>query len=303
MRKLTIRPGAVWLDTAGKPIQAHGGGILLHDGMYYWFGENKEAPNNPGTTRVDVIGVGCYSSRNLVDWKNEGVVLPAGEGDLHPSGVLERPKVVYNRTTRQFVMWMHIDSADYRMAAAGVAVSDRATGPYRYLGSCSPNGNESRDMTVFQDSDGRAYLVHSSDKNSVIVIADLTDDYLRPTGHYTRHFDHQVPNGGRESPALFKHDGKYFIITSGCTGWLPNAAQYAVADSIHGPWAVKGNPCNSETTFDSQNTFVLALGDRFVFMADRWNKNNLRDSRYVWLPLEVEGKSLRLQWWDRWEIA
>ena len=37
-----IRPGQPWLDTEGKRIQAHGGSILFEDGVYHWYGENKE---------------------------------------------------------------------------------------------------------------------------------------------------------------------------------------------------------------------------------------------------------------------
>jgi hypothetical protein len=36
-----FRPGEVWPDTSGTPINAHGGGILLHQDIYYWFGEHK----------------------------------------------------------------------------------------------------------------------------------------------------------------------------------------------------------------------------------------------------------------------
>lgn len=305
-----IRPGEVWLDTDGAPIQAHGGGVLHEKGRYYWFGENKNTPNNPGKTRVDVIGVSCYSSRDLLNWKNEGIVLPAVPDDpghdLHPSKVAERPKVIFNRSTGKYVMWLHVDSADYRAASAGVAVSDRVTGPYQYLGSVRPNGLDSRDMTVFQDDDGKAYLVHSSDWNSVTLVSDLSDDYLRPTGHFSRHFDHGSKNTGRESPALFRHDGRCYIITSGTTGWSPNAAEYAVAESVHGPWRVMGNPCagaGAELTFRSQDTFVLPVAGRpgsFIFMADRWEPNNLRDSRYVWLPLKVCGDRLALEWRDSW---
>ena len=28
-------------DTDGNPINAHGGGILYHEGTYYWYGEFK----------------------------------------------------------------------------------------------------------------------------------------------------------------------------------------------------------------------------------------------------------------------
>ena len=308
-----FKPGMPWLDTQGHPIQAHGGGILYEEGTYYWFGENKDTPNCPGTTRVDVVGINCYSSRDLLNWTYEGLVLPAQPDnpghDLHPSQVLERPKVVHNAATGKYVMWMHVDAPGYQKASTGVAISDRVTGPYTYLGSFQPNGKESRDMTVFKDSDEKAYLVHSSDWNSVTLIADLSADYLRPTGHYSRQFDHHQKNTGRESPALFNHEGRYFIITSGTTGWSPNPAEYAVSDSPHGPWTIKGNPCvglHAETTFCSQSTFVLPVAGKrgaFIFMADRWDRHNLRDSRYVWLPLRIRNDRLILEWHDAWDLS
>lgn len=305
-------PGQRWQDTNGSPIQAHGGGMFHEDGVYYWFGENKDG-DTYGNHRIDVIGVNCYSSTDLFHWKNEGIVLKAMVNDpghdLHPRKVAERPKVIYNRITRKYVMWLHVDSRDYIAASAGVAVSDRVTGPYEYINSVRPNGKDSRDMTVFQDDDGKAYMVHSSDWNSVTIISDLDDNYLAFTGNYSRHFDHGKKNTGRESAAVFKHEGRYYIITSGTTGWSPNAAEYAVAESIHGPWKVKGNPCigeNADTTFSSQDTFVFPVVARpgaFVFMADRWNRHDLRDSRYVWLPLRVQGEELRVEWLDSWNLA
>ena len=38
----SIRPGQIWLDTKGERIQAHGGSVMYLDGLYYWYGENKE---------------------------------------------------------------------------------------------------------------------------------------------------------------------------------------------------------------------------------------------------------------------
>jgi len=70
---------------------------------------------------------------------------------------------LYNKKTKEFVMWMHIDTADYTEARAGVVVSDYPTGPIRYLGSVLPNRSECRDIAVFQEKDGTAYLIHSSD--------------------------------------------------------------------------------------------------------------------------------------------
>ena len=308
-----FEPGAVWLDTDGRPIQAHGGGVLHDRGTYYWFGENKDAPNAPpGSSewaRIDAVGVSCYSSKDLVRWKNEGVVLPAVKDepghDLHPSGVVERPKVVYNAKTKKYVMWLHVDSADYKKAHAGVAVADRPTGPYRYLGSVRPDGGDSRDMTLFQDDDGKAYLVYSSEWNATMHVSLLSDDYLKPVGKVVRIFEGQ----SREAPAVFKRKGLYYLVTSGCTGWYPNRALYATAPRVTGPWTVQGDPLSgpdAEWTYFGQSTFVLPVAgkkDAFVLMLDRWKSTNLRDSRYVWLPVRFDGAKMRVEWWDRWNLS
>ncbi len=307
-----FRPGEVWRDTDGSPIQAHGGGVLYREGIYYWYGENKGAPNVENG-RVDVLGVSCYSSADLIHWKNAGIVLPAVPDDpahdLHPSKVAERPKVIYNAQTRQYVLWLHVDSPDYTYARTGRAFSDSPTGPYRYLGSIAPADMDSRDMTIFQDTDGAAYLFFSSDWNKTTKIARLTDDYLNTTGPVAEAFQGTQDHSGRESPAVSTHKGRYFFVGSGCTGWAANEAEYAVADSPLGPWKVHGSPCvgpGAEKTFESQNTFVLPIADKpgaFVFLADRWNANNLQDSRYVWLPLEVSGDQVTVRWHESWDLS
>ena len=233
----TIVPGTVWHDTEGNPINAHGGGILYHDGTYYWYGEYKGdstrySPDICVGWRAEAGGVACYSSADLAEWTFEGVVLPPDtadpRSDLHPSQIIERPKVVYNDKTEKFVMWVHIDDPNYEKAHAGVAVADSPTGPFTYLGSCKPNGEDSRDQTLFKDDDGRAYHIYSSEWNKTLHIGLLNEDYTRHTGTYTRNFVGQY----REAPAVFKHEGKYYLISSGCTGWDPNTAQCAVADSM-----------------------------------------------------------------------
>lgn len=310
-----IRPGEVWTDTDGNPINAHGGGILYHEGTYYWYGEYKAGKTvlpewaTWECYRTDVTGVSCYSSKDLLNWKFEGIVLPAVKDDpahdLHPSKVLERPKVVYNQKTGKFVMWAHVDSANYGKAAAGVAVADSPTGPFEYLGSFRPNDSMSRDQTVFVDDDGRAYQFYSSEENATLHISLLTDDYLKPSGKFTRNFVKQ----SREAPAVFKHEGKYYLISSGCTGWDPNQAEIAVADSIMGPWKVLGNPCtgpDADKTFYAQSTYVLPVAgkkDAYIALFDRWNKKDLADSRYVWLPVVFKDGKITIPWQEQWSPA
>lgn len=134
-----IEPGKEWLDTAGRPINAHGGGILYHEGIYYWYGENR--PYNGFTTEV---GVQVYSSRDLLNWADCGVALAVStqEGsDIERGCILERPKVVYNARTGQFVMLFHLElkGQGYAAARVGFAVSDTPTGPFRFVRSVRPN--------------------------------------------------------------------------------------------------------------------------------------------------------------------
>jgi hypothetical protein len=292
-------PKEVWTDTDGNAINAHGGGLMYHGGRWYWYGEYKVGQTIlPSWAtwecyRTDVTGVSCYSSKDLLNWKFEGLALKAEpddpESDLHPSKVIERPKVVYNKRTKKFVMWVHAESADYGKAAAGVAVSDTPTGPFTYLGSFRPNDSMSRDQTLFVDDDGTCYQFASSENNQTMHINRLTDDYLRPDGHFVRRF----VGMSREAPAVFKYAGKYYMLSSGCTGWDPNRAELAVADSIMGEWTVIGDPCtgvDADKTFYGQSTYVIPVNPRkgqFIACFDLWKKKDLADSRYIWLPLHI----------------
>src|ERR1043165_10206681 len=66
----SFRPGQVWKDDKGVHINAHGGGLLVHNGRHYWFGEHK-GPGQGGNVARD--GVHGYSSDDLYHWQDEGL--------------------------------------------------------------------------------------------------------------------------------------------------------------------------------------------------------------------------------------
>lgn len=350
-------PGEIWPDNNGVHINAHGGGILLHKGVYYWFGEHKVAGELGNSAQV---GVSCYASTDLLNWKDEGIALEVSDdpaSDITRGCVLERPKVIYNAATRKFVMWFHLElrGQGYKAARCGVAVADAPAGPFRFIESFRPNagigfvaataaqcaplsaeeatalenpdhdwkewfsarsdliyrrdfagGQMARDMTLFVDDDGAAYHFYASEENATLQISQLTDDYLRPAGIYSRNF----PGRSHEAPAPFKHDGKYFMFSSDCTGWTPNPARLSTADSILGPWTELGNPCigtpeQMATTFESQSTHVLPVAGKpgaFIYMGDRWRPQNAIDGRHVWLPVEWNDGIPQLRWHDEWNL-
>lgn len=351
--KTTFKPGQLWLDNNGVHINAHGGGFIYFNDTYYWFGEHKtkgEAGNKAN------VGVHCYSSKDLYNWKDEGIALSVSKdpNSLIVEGcIIERPKVIYNAKNKQFVMWFHheLKGKGYDAAMTGLAVSDKVTGPYNYLKSINPNkgkwplhhpdslksidynldsiklwskewveasrngaflkrdferGQMARDMTLFVDDGGTAYHIYSSEENQTLHVSELNEDYTDFTGKYTR----VLVGKANEAPAIFKRGEKYYMFSSGLSGWKPNAARSAVADHPLGPWSALGNPCRGSEeevskTFYSQSTFILPVQgkqDSYIFMADRWTPENAIDGRYIWLPIEFEEDKPIIKWHDEWRI-
>jgi hypothetical protein len=137
----SVNPGAIWPDDQGVHINAHGGGILFYDGLYYWYGEHKIEGTAGNKAHV---GVHVYSSADLYNWNDEGIALKVVEdagSDITKECVMERPKVIFNEKTGKFVMWFHLElkGQGYDAARSAVAVADKATGPFRFLRSFRPN--------------------------------------------------------------------------------------------------------------------------------------------------------------------
>lgn len=112
---------------------AHGGGFLKHGDTSYWYGEFKGGRSSAAHT-----GVSCYSSKDLKSWQFEGIALHVEsnkDSEITAGCTIERPKVIYNPATKQFVMWFHLELKEkgYAAARSGVAVSTSPIGPFRYL--------------------------------------------------------------------------------------------------------------------------------------------------------------------------
>jgi hypothetical protein len=137
-------PGEIWPDNNGVHINAHGGGVLNHNGQYFWFGEHKisgEAGNKAH------VGVHVYTSTNLTSWNDAGIALEVSadpSSEIAKGAIIERPKVLFNESTGKFVMWFHLElkGQGYKAARTGVAIADEPTGPYRFLKSVRPNANQ-----------------------------------------------------------------------------------------------------------------------------------------------------------------
>ena len=187
----SIRSGELWKDTDGNVIDAHGAGLLLHNGTYHWYGSRRTA--DAIGTQMDG-GISLYTSPDLYQWKFQGVVLqpsnctsnssrsaatlPARDTRLdypppscaNGNGLdLERPKVVQcggPRSGGKFVMWVRGTGYGNTPQLLGVLESDAPAGPFRFVSNKTgddpfrpvapgvknfPAGYQFADATLFQD--------------------------------------------------------------------------------------------------------------------------------------------------------
>ena len=289
-----FKPGKLWLDDKGVQINAHGGGFLYYNDTYYWFGEHK------GSGKIGhkaMVGVHVYSSKDLYNWKDEGIALKMLDDTtsmLQKESLLERPKVIYNKKTKKFVMWFHHELKDqgYKAALTGVAVSNNVTGPFKYINSMrlhpkvwAKNFNEAqqkqvalaieqgkeqkqkfidgvvmvRDFETGQMSRDMNLFVDDDQQAYHITASEENQTLLisKLSDDYLSMTDEYVrvfPGETNEAPAIFKKDGKYFMFSSYTTGWAPNPGRLSVSDNMMSGWKALENPCRG-TEEEKKTTF------------------------------------------------
>jgi hypothetical protein len=224
-------------------------------------------------------------------WKFLGNALEAGDPEqLGPHWVLERPKVYYNKASRKYVMYFHLDDRRYKYARVGIAVSRRPAGPFTYVKSFRPLGHESRDIGQFIDDDGTAYLVFE-DRPNGFHIARLAPDYMSLDKEMCLIKEHM------EGGAIVHYKGLYYAIGSALTGWKANPNKYATAVSLEGPWSAFADVAPPEKrTYGAQSTMMLKVKGKkdtvVIFMGDIWKPRTQWESTYLWMPVEIGGGKL-----------
>ena len=321
-----------WYDTDGNIINASDGGVIYAEGKYHWYGmafRPLPMASGPHGGQMTDVGVVMYESEDLLNWKYEGVILSV---DTDPSSPLygpmrfERPKIIYNEKTGQYVLWCHYvkypgnhgdGDGDCDM---GLAVCDTVNGKYKWQGYTKPIDNEGwvRDMTVYKDFDGAAYLIYDrhvadpelGDKTGglqgdrCLHVVKLSDDYLS----FTDTFKRIDAAAWREAPVVAYKEGYYYIITSGLTGWETNQAKAFRTKHLLDTWEEIGDPCVddlTQTTFNTQGSNAFSVKDTGtqIMMLERHNTDNFLKSSYVWLPIEFnENNTVSLRYKKKWVI-
>jgi hypothetical protein len=300
-----------WQDTAGRPISAHEHFVGRFGGVFYWYGTSYKG-NPMGRCGPDGAalqnGFNVYRSKNLVDWEYAGECLKFPKTGFGSEGTSHRPCVFYNKTTKKYVMW-YFYFRKYPDVMLTVATADDPAGPFEIQGlrkSAEEHG-WSQDMGGFQDTDGKAYIVYD-DGHRNLRVELLSDDYLNTTGKSVIALQ-AGPGPGQqyEGAAIAKYKGKYIVAGSGVQGWNPTDTTYAVADTPLGKYSPPrrlGNP----GTWGSQisNFLYITETDGLVALCDQWwagpaGRNDLDQSRYVWVPVVLDPKTRQAKGNFRWK--
>ena len=271
-----IYPGQPWLDTKGERIQAHGGAVYYEDGVYYWYGENKE--HTDGKTGVWTWGIKVYSSTDLYNWEDRGFLIPPVLDDpnsaLFPTKRVDRPHLLKCEATGKYVCWIKLSGPE---AAFTIWQADNLLGPYELVENLyNPGGHKAGDFDMIADKEtGKGYIYFDADHASMLCM-ELSADYLHAEKEVSSSYPKLTPPFTREAPALFEANGKKYMLTSGMTGYIPNKSDSAVADAWDAPFVSLGDPHvkdTSKASFNSQISKIFKVEGKenlFIAMADRW---------------------------------
>ena len=290
---LTIHNDFYQYDLDGKAIRTRSGCLCKFGDIYYWYGCDNGMANQT-----------CYSSKDLLHWTNKGVVLKA-------TSMTNRMDVVYNDSTKQYVMILKYSSAEL-----GVATCSTPDGKYTLKSHTKVFGYQIGDMSVYKDDDGKAYFLYvwdsipgaNSGGVSEHAIALFSSDYLSLSKQL-----HVWHRGSREANMMMKHNGIYYYMTS-LTDWTKSSAtKYYTAPSPAGPWTdelipmiTPGNTANN--SWDTQCDFVFSFkGPKdtvLMFCGDRWEKPDpMRVGDYAWLPITFSpNDSVIVDYYQDWEV-
>jgi hypothetical protein len=264
---VTIHNDFFWYDSTGLLIQVRSGALRQFNGIYYWFG------SQPGG-----IDQTCYASTDLLHWTYKGVPLVTAK-------LCDRMDVLYNDTTKQYVMFLKYDGDK---ASFGTATASAPEGPYTFLGNVLVDNNYIGDMSMYKDDDGTAYLAYVWDQtgpNRQHGIYRMSADYLTLD---TRMYLFDVPS--REAPHIFKRNGTYYYGVSETNGVQPSPTRYYTATNLTGPWSAATMLVTpgSSTTYETQCDFVFPFtgpqGTVYMLDADRWIPTGGFQGDYLWLP-------------------
>ena len=189
-----------------------------------------------------------FSSENLVDWKDEGVILDLKKDVSWANRNAWAPTAIEKKVGDCYKYYYYFTAAQ----KIGVAVSDNPTGPFKDKGEALidqfPKGinyGQQIDPYVFSDPESdKNYLYWG---NGYMAGVELNDDMMSVKEHTLKIMT--PDNTYREGSCVFYRNGKYYFMWSEDDTRSPNyKVRYAVADSPLGDLTIPENNLVIEKT-------------------------------------------------------
>ncbi|MDR2646715.1 MAG: hypothetical protein LBB67_01115 [Oscillospiraceae bacterium] len=230
--------------------------------------------------------------------------------------LITRPQVLYNESTKQYVMWFglaELVTGEPSESLAAVAVSGFPQGPFALLGveklplqekDGSVIENPQNDFSFFVDADKKAYLACADSTAGTISILPLDDTYTKLPEQPAAVIEAE----DTVSPIFFKNEDIYYILAAKkSTAAMSDTVLFTAKNGIAGEWKSKGSVAKDDpknSTFQSRGVAVLPLRgkdggivkNRYVFIADQLQPYAQNQSTHQWLPLKVSGQSASISW-------
>ena len=216
---------------------------MVYNDTVYLYADHDE----DGSTYYTMNDWRCYSSTDMVNWTDHGVVMSYktfswAKGDAWAGQCIYR--------NGKFYYYVPITSTALNKSVIGVGVSDSPVGPFAdALGHpLISEGAGNIDPTVYIDDDGQAYLywgnpnlyyvklnddmISYDQKVGIVQVPLTTEGFGKRTGDATRTTLYE------EGPWFYKRNGLYYLLFS--AGGIPEYISYSTSPGPTGPWTYKG---------------------------------------------------------------
>lgn len=182
-----------------------------------------------------------FSSKNLVDWKDEGIILDLKKDVSWANRNAWAPCIVEKKINGQYKYFYYFTAAQ----KIGVAVADHPAGPFTDSGKPLINwkpegvkGGQEIDPEVFTDpKTGKSYLYWG---NGYMAGAELNDDMISLNMATLKTFN--IDKTFREGTSVIFRNGVYYFMWSEDDTRSPNyKVRYATSDSPLGTLSIPEN--------------------------------------------------------------
>lgn len=273
---------------------------LVHGDTVYLYTSHDEDDSPPGMGRFRMLDWLCYSSTDMVNWTDRGIVaslktFPWAEqsNDAWAPQVVERGG--------KFYLYVPISVPGWPKNVIAVAVSDSPLGPFKdALGRpLIEKAIGYIDPTVFVDDDGQAYLYFG---NPNLWYVKLNPDMISYSGEIVQEIT--KPQNYQEGPWFYKRGGHYYMAyASTC---CPEGIGYAMSASPTGPWKYQGyvmkpdrrSTGNHPGIIDFKgNSYVFGFNFKlnFAITKQHHERRSICVEKFTYNP---DGTIPELPWWE-----